>query len=158
MTDRNVWWESMQDRWSQTEAEVALDKVIISSVQSIHPVLLFEVEAEDMLRVKKEDLWWQRAVPWEIKQTFIWEKYYIKSSKLSYSLFFNVSLLNAYCQPGILVGTEVVAGNKIKILAIMGLCILVGKTGRTESEQIYRKSYCKVVINPKREGKVSERG
>lgn len=36
------------------------------------------------------------------------------------NVFVSTCLLNAHCLPGVLTGTEVVAGSKIKILALMG--------------------------------------
>ena len=56
------------------------------------------------------------------------------------NLFFSTYLLNAHCLPGILIGTKVVAGSKIKILAVLGLHVLVGKTWQIESIQVYKKS------------------
>lgn len=55
-------------------------------------------------------------------------------------LFFSTYLLNVHCLPGKLIGTEVVAGSKIKILALMELHIPTGETRQTENVPMNKKS------------------
>lgn len=54
------------------------------------------------------------------------------------NVFFSTYLLNAQCLPGVLTGTEVVPGSKIKILALMGLHMYSGRCGKQKGGRYTR--------------------